>query len=167
MATSNATLATLAEVKAMLAVEPSRKPTSMASALGLSRSRVANLARVLDLPEPVLSWVWAGRLSAKHGEALATAPAAVVETLAREAIAASWSTERLRLAVAVAKGKRKAGEPNPNADMQALEQALSELVSAPVRIAHRKDGTGELVLGYTSLDTLDGLLDRLGYKSEW
>lgn len=160
------TLQLLSDLKAALAQDGDRTHASLGLELGVSRARVTNLVRVLELPEPILGWVWSGKLTPKHGEALAGLPADKAEDLARSAMRGRWSAARLQQAVASAKGRRLVGDANPDVDLARLESRLGEQLGTAVRIEHRADQSGELVLRYTDLDTLDGLLDRLGYEPE-
>jgi ParB family transcriptional regulator, chromosome partitioning protein len=163
---ARSTLDALRTLQAALSAQPEATHAELGAELGgLSRSRVANLVRVLCLPPVVLDLIWGGHLTPKHGEALVGLPVVIAERLARDAIAGKWSTTKLRDAAGRAKGRRGRSDPNADVDLARLESRLSEQLGAPVRIAHGPSG-GELVLGYTNLDTLEGLLDRLGYVPE-
>lgn len=129
-----------------------------------SRSHIANLLRLLDLPTKVRAAVADGRLSMGHARALITA--ADPESLAQTVIDKGLSvreTERL------ARTARGGGEPRPllsghraapDADIAALERQLGDILGLKVRIAH--SGTsGTVSLGYSSLDQLDLICQRL------
>ena len=61
-------------------------------------------------------------------------------------------------------GRKKAtgtGKARPPADIMALENELSEVLAAKVSIAHGRGNKGRLVIHYTDLDTLEGVLERL------
>jgi ParB family transcriptional regulator, chromosome partitioning protein len=126
-----------------------------------SRSHVANLIRLLDLPESVRGAVAAGQLSMGHARALLTAsdPA----TLAAEVIARGLSvreTERL-----VKRGVKPAGskpheKPVADQDIAMLERQLGDLLGLHVSISH-KGGTGHVTLNYATLDQLDMICQRL------
>jgi ParB family chromosome partitioning protein len=60
--------------------------------------------------------------------------------------------------------KAKPGKATPQADIASLETELSESLGAKVNIAHGRGGKGKLVIHYTDLDTLDGVLERLRVK---
>ena len=47
-------------------------------------------------------------------------------------------------------------------DIRRLQEDLSERLGAAVRIQHGRNGSGKLVIQYSSLDELDGILARLG-----
>ena len=97
----------------------------LAEALGKSRSHIANLLRLLTLPEPVLELLRAGRLSAGHARALVTA--ANPEALARQVIDRDLS---VRQTEALARGLSRTDAPAvrapaKDADTRALEADLT------------------------------------------
>lgn len=155
----------LEQIEEAMTERPKPRHRDLALRLGVSRARVSNLIRVLRLPAPLLNLVRDGSLSPKHAEALLALPAAVREDLARTAIARGWSYVELCQVVDEKLGKRRGQAKNADADMAALENALGELLGTRVMIEHHQDGAGSLILEYTDLDTLDGLLARLGYVS--
>lgn len=135
---------------------------ALAKAVGKSRSHVANMLRLLGLPDAVKAMVDKGELSAGHARALlsATAP----EALARQVVEQGLSvrqTEQLvqRAATAKSSGARR-GPKEKDADTRALETDLSDLLGLRVAIAAR-GREGSVTLYYKSLDQLDGLLQRL------
>ncbi|MXU64709.1 ParB/RepB/Spo0J family partition protein [Oceanomicrobium pacificus] len=136
----------------------------LAEALGKSRSHIANLLRLLNLPEPVLALLRDGRLSAGHARALV--PADDPHALAREVVSRGLSvrqTEQLVKAEGAPKPARKTGgAPAKDADTKALEETLKLSVGLPVAIHHKPDSEkGELRISYSSLDELDALCDKL------
>lgn len=127
-----------------------------------SRSHIANLLRLLDLPPAVQAHVVVGTLDMGHARALIGAPN--VERLAERVIAEGLSvreTERLaresKPAVRRAAGDERDGG---SADLAALERQLGELLGLAVKISHGAKG-GTLTLGYTTLDQLDMICQRL------
>lgn len=139
----------------------------IAKALGLSRFRVSNLSRVLRRAEPQWRlWAEQKKLSYKHLEAVLLLPVAQADALLRSAMAQRWPAERLRQEVRALRGGRAPDQPHADADVAHLEQRLSELLATRVSIHTGKGGNGELRIGYTDLDTLDGVLERLGYRFE-
>ena len=129
-----------------------------------SRSHVANLLRLLDLPAPVRQEVANGALTMGHARALITSPDP--EKLAADVIKRGLSvrdTERLARTV-----KRDSGEPkratkeegSPNADIAALERQLGDMLGLAVRITHGESG-GNVTLSYSTLDQLDMICQRL------
>jgi len=136
----------------------------IASQVGKDRATVANYLRLLKLPAEVRGNVASGALSMGHARALVALPAdADQKRLARDVVAKGLSvreTEQLvgRAEITGAKASRKGRKDR---DLQALEEELSETLGAGVSINPSRGGRGKLVIGYSSLDQLDEILDRL------
>jgi len=131
----------------------------LAEALSKSRSHIANLMRLLQLPGEVQELVREGALTAGHARALITAhdPAG----LARQVVAKGLSvreTERLAKAPAGTPSSKASPSPEKSADTKALEQDLSANLGLKVVLDHR-DGqeSGQLTIRYKTLDELDAL----------
>ncbi|WP_029625058.1 ParB/RepB/Spo0J family partition protein [Sphingomonas sp. PAMC 26605] len=125
-----------------------------------SRSHIANLLRLLELPSPVQERVVTGALTMGHARALIGAPD--VETLADQVVARGLSvrdTERMaRAAKPAPRGQRDSDGRDP--DLAALEHQLADLLGLSVRVAHSAKG-GTLTLSYSTLDQLDMVCQRL------
>lgn len=126
-----------------------------------SRSHIANLLRLLDLPATVRAMVADGRLSMGHARALITA--SDPEGLAQQVVTRGLS---VREAEKLAKGARPATARPPrqakqgDADIVALERQLGDLLGLNVTIAYT-EGAGAVTLGFSSLDQLDMICQRL------
>jgi ParB family chromosome partitioning protein len=137
----------------------------LAEALGKSRSHIANLLRLLTLPEPVLEMLRAGRLTAGHARALITATNP--EALARQVEERDLSvrqTEQLARSAASPRASVASPRPRPvkDADTRALEEDLTAAIRLPVSIDHRQGKqSGEIRIQYASLEELDGLCQLL------
>lgn len=141
----------------------------LAQALGKSRSHIANLLRLLTLPDVVKQSVVDGNLSAGHARALVTAPDAV--TLAGEVMRRGLSvreTERLvreaqnpeTSSKATTSKSAKIGDKD--ADTKALEGDLSAALGMKVTIAHAAGKeSGSLTISYDTLEDLDLLCSVL------
>jgi len=126
-----------------------------------SRSHIANLLRLLDLPRPVQELVVDGELSMGHARALIGAPE--VEKLVDQVIAKGLSvreTERLARSAKPDPRARPGGDGGRDADLAALERQLADVLGLSVRIAHSAKG-GSLTLSYATLDQLDLICQRL------
>ncbi|MBB6227204.1 ParB family chromosome partitioning protein [Polymorphobacter multimanifer] len=139
---------------------------AMADIIGKSRSHVANLLRLLDLPEAVQSLLEAGELSMGHARAVAAAadPVALSQRVikeglsvrATETLAAGSKTPRPRHALA-------APAATSDANLEALELQLAEQIGMPVAVAMGGSASsGSLTVRFDSLDQLDWLCARLG-----
>jgi ParB family transcriptional regulator, chromosome partitioning protein len=128
-----------------------------------SRSHVANLMRLLDLPPHVRAMVADGRLSMGHARALLGAEDAVA--LAQEVIAKNLSVRDVEKLIKRAKRpgpieyKSMTG-PVPDEDIAMLQRQLGDLLGLNVAISH-KAGTGSVTLHYATLDQLDMICQRL------
>jgi ParB family transcriptional regulator, chromosome partitioning protein len=137
----------------------------IAEALSRSRSHIANLLRLLVLPEEVQQMVKSGTLSAGHARALITMPNAL--ELAQKVVGRGLSvreTEALvrRSAVDPAKRRSASKREDKDADTRSLEADLSANLRMSVRIDHAsgEDG-GKLTVSYRNLDELDLLCQAL------
>ena len=128
-----------------------------------SRSHIANLLRLLDLPKPVRAMVADGRLSMGHARALITAPDPYA--LAQRVVDGDLSvreTEKLaRAGKAPVKAAKPAAAPGPgDTDVAALERQLGDILGLKVTIEHGDKG-GRISVSYSTLDQLDLVCQRL------
>jgi ParB family chromosome partitioning protein len=127
-----------------------------------SRSHVANLLRLLDLPPKVQVMVGTGQLSMGHARALITAsdPEALAEEVVRRGLSVR-ETERLAKSGKARKERLPPIEYKGSAaDINALERQLGDLLGLKVAIRHSPKG-GTVSLSYSSLDQLDMICQRL------
>lgn len=140
-------------------------------AVGRSRTATSNLLRLLNLSEPVQTMLLAADLDMGHARALLALDKAQ-QVQAAQLIQAKRLSVRdaERLVAKMQQEQRapaapKAAAAGKNRDWQRLEEQLSEQFAAPVQIRgkSRRKGqfTGEIAIGFSSLDELDGLLARL------
>jgi ParB family chromosome partitioning protein len=144
----------------------------LAETLGKSRSHIANMLRLLSLPEPVRQMVERKDLSMSHARALLASPehaAAAATEIVKRGLNVRQTEElmsRLKFGdERPEKPKVSAAAPRParkDADTLALERALTEHLGLKVNIDHRQGGeSGSLRIDYASLDQLDDLMSRL------
>lgn len=143
----------------------------VADAVGKSRVAVTNLLRLLNLAPPVRELLSRGEIEMGHARALLALEALDQERLARDVAARQLSvrqTETLvrqqleRVAGKRGRVARRGGRgPDKDADTLRLEQDLSERIGAPVAISHGREGGGQLVISYSTLDELEGILKHL------
>ncbi|MGR3272987.1 ParB/RepB/Spo0J family partition protein [Thalassococcus profundi] len=136
----------------------------LAEALGKSRSHIANLMRLLNLPEEVQSMVSTGTLSAGHARALITAPDPA--SLAKKIVKNSLSVrEAEKLAKTAATGETPAQKKKTSgytfekdADTKALENDLSAATGMRVSVDHKPGHeSGRVTISYDTLEQLDAL----------
>ncbi|MFS8064719.1 MAG: ParB/RepB/Spo0J family partition protein [Luteimonas sp.] len=144
-----------------------------AEAVGRSRAAVSNLLRLLELPSEIRVLVETGALEMGHARALLTLAAPAAIALARQAAENAWSVREVEHRVQqLASGKvpvsakKINGKARPQADIVALERELSEALGTRVGVLHGRAGKGRLVIHYSDLDTLEGVLERLRGKRD-
>ena len=136
----------------------------LAEALGKSRSHIANLLRLLTLPDSVLEMLRQGDLSAGHARALVTADdaAALARIVVRQGLSVR-QTEKLAKSGQASKPKNQNTPPSgKDADTKALESDLSAALGMSVVINHAPgESSGSLTIRYRDLDQLDDVCRRL------
>ena len=151
-----------------LAEDEDMTQAEIAELVEKSRSHVANLQRLLSLPEAVLDHMEAGRLDMGHGRALIGLDDA--EAIAAEAIAKGLSVREVEKLARKSKGgdapaRRKARpprDPAQDADIAAVENHLEEFLGLPVKIATDSDPrSGQVTVRFRTLDQLDLICQRL------
>lgn len=160
-----------AEACSRLIAQFGHSQEALGKLVGKSRSHVANLMRLLDLPASVLEAVRSGQLGMGHARALIGVEGAA--QLARQIIDRGLSVRQVEKLAQQAKGRGPEDEAHPrkvrgagagtarDADIMALEQHLADLIGVKVSIEHGASGTGTLTLRYSTLDQLDMLCQRL------
>lgn len=140
----------------------------VAEALGKSRSHIANLLRLLTLPNDVIELVREGHLTAGHARALV--PSENASELAKKIVKDGLSVRATEALVkAAAKGDVTSGrenifsaKPEKDADTKALEGDLSAGLGMKVQLNHKPGSeSGQMSIQYTSLDELDELCRKL------
>ena len=127
-----------------------------------SRSHVANLLRLLDLPEFVRQSLMRGDINMGHARAVAAAPDP--EELTREIVrkglsvrqAEAWAKRAKKAPGELVLDKSRAIDP----DLAALERQLGDMLGVKVQVSHKGQG-GTVALHYSSLEQLDMICQRL------
>lgn len=141
---------------------------ALAKLVGKSRSHVANLMRLLDLPASVQALVGDGSLAMGHARALIGADDA--EAIARRVAKEGLSVRAVEALVRAGKGggaprkaplEYKSLDGGRDPDIVAVERHLSELLGIAVGIQYAGEGKGALTLKFASLDQLDMICQRL------
>ena len=144
-----------------------------AQAVGRSRSAASNLLRLLNLAEPVQTMLMAGDLDMGHARALLALDRATQITAANQITAKKMSvreTESLvkKLSVEFNLVPQKP-KKEKSRDIRRVEEELADLLMAEVEVRIKKrvkrhgkfEEMGELSIQFGSLETLNGLIDRL------
>ncbi len=140
-----------------------------AAAVGRSRAAVSNPLRLLELPAAIRELVESRVLEMGHARALLPLGEQAAVALAKQAVEQGWSVREIEHRVQllgagkVAAGHRRKAKAatRPAADIATLERELAESLGTRVNVLHGRGGKGRLVIHYSDLDTLDGVLERL------
>ena len=137
----------------------------LADAVGRSRSSVSNALRLLDLNEDVRALVERGELDMGHARALLALSGAAQSEAAVVVVKRGLSareTERLVRSKVERESPQARDPATRDPDVVRLETELGDRLGAKVRIDHKaKKGTGSVTIHYSSLDALDGILERI------
>jgi ParB family chromosome partitioning protein len=135
----------------------------VASAIGRSRAGVTNLLRLLELAPAVQARVQDGSIDMGHARALLALSRArqveVAERIASEGLSVR-ETERLVQEASAAPRAARRDSTGLDADGRRLQDELAESLGANVRLKPRSGGRGSVVIDYSSLDQLQGLVKR-------
>lgn len=145
-----------------LATDFGHKQEEIAKLVGKSRSHVANMLRLLDLPESVRDAVVNGQLSMGHARALIGAPdpAALAEEVIRRGLSVRETEDLARGGKTKKPAEARTPPAEPNADVATLERQLRDQLGLKVGIAYGPKG-GSVTITYATLDQLDMVCQRL------
>lgn len=131
--------------------------------IGKSREYVSNHLRLLHLAPEVAEQVNHGHLHLGHAKVLAGLSLAQQPRWADAVIRLKLSVRALEKKLAADRQGRRI-LPARSGDWAGLERELSDQLGCPVSLSADKNGQGELRLRFHSLEELDGLLERIGYR---
>lgn len=141
----------------------------LAEALNKSRSHIANLLRLLNLPDQVQELVKEGKLTAGHARALVTAenPGQLARRVIEKGLSVRETESMVRNLAepAAAPARRRSTAEAKDSDTRALEADLAAQLRMGVEIRHLGQDGGQLILTYRSLDQLDQLCQLLSGNS--
>jgi ParB family chromosome partitioning protein len=133
----------------------------VANAVGKSRTTVSNLLRLNKLNEDVKTLLEHGDIEMGHARALLALEDDLQSNTARTVVAKDLTVRETEALIKKIQAPEKiVEEAVKDPDTKSLEQNLSEKFGSQVTIAHNKKGKGKLVISYTNLDELDGIVAR-------
>jgi len=142
----------------------SRTQDQVADTVGKSRSHVANVLRLMNLPPLVRNYVLEGKLSAGHARAILTAddPTSLADHIIAHGLSVRQTEALVRRGpiTGLPSKARAKSKARKDTDTQALESDLSEALGLDVEVVDR-GGTGELRIKYATLEQLDEVCRRL------
>jgi ParB family transcriptional regulator, chromosome partitioning protein len=136
----------------------------VAGAIGRSRAGVTNLLRLLELAPAVQEMLQAGKIDMGHARALLALSKSRQVEVAEQVASRGLSvreTERLVQHATIAPAPARAAVARLDADSRRLQEELAESLGATVHLKPRSSGKGSVVIDYSSLDELQGLVKRL------
>ncbi|MGS0498419.1 chromosome partitioning protein ParB [Pseudoalteromonas sp. S1727] len=138
----------------------------VADAVGKSRTTVTNLLRLNNLNDDVKILLEHGDIEMGHARCLLALEGEAQSDAARLAVAKALTvreTEKLVRSILEPAPKKETVKKDP--DVIQLELKLAENLGAKVEINYNKKGKGNLVISYTNLEELDGILSRINAES--
>ena len=147
-----------------LQVEFELSQQQVAERVGKSRSAIANLLRLLSLEQSVRELVETNQLDMGHAKVLLALEGPLQLKAAKQVLSGALSvrqTERLVKQLLDAGSSPSKSDTTLDPNIAALQRSLSERLGAAVAINHDPKGRGKLVISYTNLDELDGILGRI------
>jgi len=135
----------------------------VADAVGKSRATVTNLLRLIALPEEIKTMLSHGDLEMGHARALLGLPPEQQVEGARHVVARGLTVRQTEALVRqwLNSKSKPVEKQKADPDIARLEQRLAEKLGSPVQIKHGQKGKGQLVIRYSSLDELQGVLAHI------
>ena len=133
----------------------------LAQVIGKSRSHLANMLRLMALPDEVKEMLDDGRLTAGHGRAILGSENQVA--VARRIVKQGLSVRESERIAQGSPGKAPRQKAAKNADTIALEKHISDSLGLPIDIRHRGERGGEVKVAYKTLEQLDEVCRRLAH----
>ena len=134
----------------------------IADAIGKSRATVTNLLRLIDLHSEVKGLLINKELEMGHARALLSLDGPAQVTVANKIAKLNLTVRAAEKLVKNLQNEPEKPLPQPvDHDTLRLQENLTAKLGAKVSISHKKNGSGKIVVAYTSLDQLDGIIDRL------
>ncbi|MBA6390122.1 ParB/RepB/Spo0J family partition protein [Colwellia sp. BRX10-3] len=133
----------------------------VADAVGKSRTTVTNLLRLNNLNSEVKTLLEHGDIEMGHARALLALDNDIQTNTARIVVAKELNVRETEALIKKVQQPPKEVEEKPvDPNTKALEQNLSEKLGSHVAINHNKKGKGKLVISYSDLTELDGIVSR-------
>ena len=139
-----------------------------AEAVGRSRTAVTNLLRLGELHEEVRGMVSHRQLEMGHARALLALDLEAQPAVARKIVSRGFSVREAEQLVRREKAAEQARSEGKqeirrevDTDILQLQDDLAQRLGAGVRFQHQASGKGRLIIEYSDLDQLEGILGRI------
>lgn len=134
----------------------------VAQAVGKSRTTVTNLLRLNNLEPGVKTLLERGDIDLGHAKLLLALQGDQQTDVAQQIVAKDLTVrESEKLVRKTLEPPKEQEKPQPDPDIERLQTQLAETLGAKVAINHGRKGKGKVVINYTSLDELDGILSHI------
>ncbi len=140
----------------------------LARRLGRDRSTIANMVRLLALPQAVQEDLMEERLTVGHARSLlALADVAAQLAVRQEVLQRGLSVRATEKLVRAELGAAAGGKPRPPAvalpdpHLETVREALERRLGTRVRLADHRDGLGKIEIEYYSVDDFNRIYDKL------
>ncbi len=136
---------------------------SMAESVGKSRSYIANVTRILNLPDSVQAMIAEGQLSVGHAKALLSAknPTLLAQEIVQQKLSVREAEKRAAQDVGRPAKSSGAGAKAKDPNTAALENQISEALGLNVSLDMKTQHAGTVKIEFKNLDQLDDVLQRL------
>lgn len=154
----------------MLIEKTGMKPSQVGDKVGKDRTTVANLLRLLKLPEEILGYIEQGRITAGQSRPLlGLGDRTAMMRVTRKIIEQGWNARRVeeevaRLTESPGSGRKKRASVKGDANIRSIEEKVRKKFMARVRLDHTKKGSGSIAIHYGNLEDLDRILELMGIK---
>lgn len=133
----------------------------VADAVGKSRATVSNLLRLLDLHSEVKHLLGKGLIEMGHARALLPLDSEKQIEIANKIVAQSLTVRVVEKIIQQLGGEKKNSKKPQDSDTLRLQEKLTEKTGAKVIINHQQSGKGKLIFSYSSLEELEGIINRI------
>ncbi len=129
----------------------------VAQFIGKSRSHIANILRLLSLPQEVLKLIENKKISAGHAKILVGLDNSAF--VAKKIVEKNLSVRQAENFVKIFKFTKKSSRILKDPNLQSLESSIREKIGLNILIKNRKNNTGSLIVEYKELDQLNKIID--------
>lgn len=133
----------------------------IADAVGKSRATITNLLRLLDLHPAVKKLLEEEQIEMGHARALLSLEYSIQSEAARKVVAHGMTVRATEKMVREWQTEKKREPKRLDPDLVRFQDDISARLGAQVQIRHNSDGKGKIIINYSSLDQLEGMLERI------
>lgn len=133
----------------------------IADAVGKSRATVSNLLRLVDLQSEVKKLLAKGLLEMGHARALLALEVEQQIEMANKVVKQGLSVRAVEKLIQNLGSEKKTVQKKQDTDTLVLQEELMERTGTKVTINHQQNGKGKLIFNYTSIEELEGIINRI------